>query len=385
MAITHQTEIQLGRIFSPLTLSPGIAVEGGVADVQQYDVSTGTYTPDYTLTNLVLVPSMDVSDPDGIIPDGKAALTNMRWTLTEDGAETAVTSSTPGFAVAADGRLTVKRNCKGQEPMTLRFEAEYLDTRTGAVHTMLETHQIYCEGVSQRPVLELDTSGMIAYDPLRDGQATRKVRASFKVNGTEVPAANRAFVWQKRDMYDGVWADIDGSDAMDYDVSLSADGTELTLKLWLIGERIDIRCYAKYNPYGSPATVAIDSRTPVETFSARRIVGKLRPIPMSARTFRADAKNVYPQLAVEDSKGVLPNPDEVLDIEWRTAKCVASGALSKSAVVATGSKPTIPLSFLGTDRYGGKLIPAFGAKDPLAAIVDDGAVLVDDDGTVLIG
>ena len=248
MGTTHQSEIQIGRIYSPLTLSPGITVEGNVPDVQQYDMAANTYEPDYTLTNLVLVPAMDVSDPDGIIPAGNATLANMQWTLVEDGAETAITAASPDFAVGTDGRLTIKRNCQPQNPMTFRFEAEFLDQRTGEVHRMVETHQVDCEGVSQRPVLTLDTSGLIAYDPVRDGEAVRKVKASLAIWGEEVPAANRTFVWQKRDMYDNVWADIDGSDVMDYDVSLSADKTELSVKLWLIGKRIDIRCYAKYSP-----------------------------------------------------------------------------------------------------------------------------------------
>lgn len=384
MGVTHQSEIQLGRIHSPLTLSPGITVQGNVPDVQQYDIAANVYEPDYTLTNLVLVPAMEVSDPDGIIADGQAALTNMKWTLIENGAQTQITTSTPGFAVGSDGKLTVKRNCNGQNPMTFRFEADFLDTRTGEVYRMLETHMVDCEGVSERPVLSLDTSGLIAYDPVRDGELTRKVKASLSLNGQEVPAARREFVWQKRD-YDGVWADIDGSDIMDYDVELNADKTELTVRLWLIGERIDIRCYAKYSPYGSPSSVAIDNRTPVETLSAKRVEGRLRGVVKSARLLKSGVKSISPELAVMDSKGVIPNPDSVLDIEWRTSTGTASGAVNRSAVAARGSKPTIPTSFID-NRYGGKLIPAFGAKDALAALTDsDGAILVDDDGSVIVG
>lgn len=356
-----------------------------MADVQEYDIAANLFEPDYTNTHLVLVPEMEVSDPDGEIPDGKATLTNMKWTLVEDGTETAVSASTPGFTVRTDGKLTVKRNCQNMKPMTFRFEAEYLDPRTGEVYRMLETHTVFCEGVSQRPVLTLDTSGLLAYDPVRDGEKTRKVKASLTIGGVEVPAANRRFTWQKRDIYDNVWADIDSSDVMDYDVGVSADGTELTVRMWLIGKRIDVRCYARYSPYGNPSSLAIDSRTPVATFSAERVEGRLRGIVKGARQLKAGVKNITPELVVIDSKGVIPNPDAVLDIEWRTSTGVASGALNKSAVVARGVKPTIATTFVSS-RYGGKLIPAFGAKDPLAAIVDDdGSVIVDDDGSVIVG
>lgn len=382
MAITHKTEIQLGRIHSPLTLSPGITVEGNVPDVQQYDIAANLYEPDYTLTNLVLVPSLGVSDPDGIVPDGNASLTNIEWTLAENGTETTITPSTPGFAVGTDGKLTVKRNCNSQNPMTLRFSAEYLDPRNGEVYRIIESHMVDCEGVSERPVLSLDTSGMIAYDPVRDGQAVRKVKASLTIGGAEVPAANRELVWQKRD-YDGVWADIDGSDILDYDVSLSADETELTIMLWLIGHRIDVRCYAKYSPYGNPSALAIDSRTPVKTFSAVRITGKLRGSVKCARELKAGVRSISPELVVQDAKGVIPDADAVLDIEWRTSTGVAAGTVTPGAVVARGRKPTIGTSFL-SGRHGGKLIPAFGVKDPLGAITADGFIIVDSDGAILL-
>ena len=386
MAITHQTEIQVGRIHSPLTLSPGITVSGNVSDAQQYDISANVYEPDYTQTNLQLVPGLIVSDPDGVIPEGEAVLTNIIWTLFENNVKTVITSSTPGFTVATDGKLIVKRNCSGQTPMTLRFDAEYLDPRTGEVHQVKESKLVICEAVSERPMLSLDTSGILAYDPLRDGEKTRKVKASLTIGGKEVPAANRTFVWQKRDCdTDNTWADINGTDILDYDVSVSADTTELTVKLWLIGNRIDLRCYAKYNPYGNPSSVAIDSRTPVQTFSARRVVGKMRGNYIGPRLLKRGVRNIRPQLVVMDSKGVVPNPDDVLDIQWRTSTGTATGTVNKSAVVAYGSKPTIPTTFI-SDCYQGKVIPEFGAKDPLSALKDDdGSIIVDDDGSVILG
>lgn len=384
MAVTQTVEKSLSFVFSPLTLSPGIAVEGNVPDSQQYDIAANVYEPDYTNTNLVLRPSMLVSDPDGVIPEGNATLTNMRWTLLEKGTETAITSSTPGFTVAADGKLTVKRNCDGENPMTLRFEADYLDTRTGGVHHMVETRQVMCEGISQRPVLSLDTSGVLSYDPVRDGEKVRKVKARLTIGGKDVPVANRAFVWQKRDS-DGVWADISATELMDYDVAVSTDGTELTVRLWLIGERIDIRCYAKYNPYGSPSSVVVDTRTPVETFSAVRQILRLKgQVANCPQRVKAGTRDVRPVLVVNDAKGVIPNPEAVLDVEWRTSTGVAAGTVTKSAVVARGANPSIPTSFLAK-LYGGKLIPAFGVKEPLRALkTADGKILTDAQGRVLV-
>lgn len=383
MPATRNTEIQIGRIYSPLVITPGITVQGNVPDVQQYDIAANTYEPDYTNTNLLLKPAMEITDPDGIIPDGPATLTNIKWTLTENGTTTTITASTPGFAIAADGALTVSRNCSAQNPMTLRFEADYLDTRTGEIHNMLQSHLIQCEAVSERPVLTLDTSGLIAYDPVRDAETTRTVSAALRIGGAEVPAANRKFIWQKADS-DNIWAQISASDPMDYDVAVSSDGTQLTIRPWLIGDRIDIRCYALYSPYGNPSTLQIDSRTPVASFTVSRVEGRLRAIVKAARQYNAGVTAITPEAVVMDSKGVIPDPGAVLDIEWRTSTGAANGALNKSAVIARGVKPTIPASFIAP-RHGGKLILQYGAKAPLKALTTaDGKILTTADGKILL-
>lgn len=366
---------QIEFIYSPLVLSPGITVEGGVPDVQMYDIAAGTYEPDYTNTNLILKAGLEIADPDGVIPEGSAAMTNMKWTLLENNKQTLITASTAGFTVGSDGKLTVKRNCQGQNPMTLLFEAEYLDPRNGEIHRILETHVVDCQGVSQRPVLSLDTSGMIAYDPLRDPKTIRKVKASLTIGGTEVPAANRQFIWQKRDCdIDNQWANIDGTDILDYDVEVSADGKELSIKPWLIGYRIDVRCYAKYSPYGNPSTMPIDTKTPMGQFTVKRITGRLNASVKGAKRLKPGTTSITPELVVSDSKGVIPNSSEVLDVEWRTSTCVAAGTLNPGSVVAHGVKPTIPTTF-AQGKFGGKLLPYYKPKDPVGGVTSGGFLL----------
>ena len=40
--------------FRPLQINTGFAVDGSVPNKQNYDADTGTYTPDYTLTPLII-------------------------------------------------------------------------------------------------------------------------------------------------------------------------------------------------------------------------------------------------------------------------------------------------------------------------------------------
>ncbi|MDE6009836.1 MAG: hypothetical protein K2F87_00120 [Muribaculaceae bacterium] len=374
MAKKITAEVQLGFVYSPLTISGGIEVVGNVPPEQQFDVATGLYTPDYTGTYLVLRPWIDVADPDGVLTEAEKVLTNITWYVIENGAESLVTGGT-NYGIATDGTLTVKRNINPDYPATFRFEADFLDTRTGEVYPMVKTRQVMAESVSVPPQLVLDAPACISYDPLRDTVSTRKIKARLLIGAADVAVANREFVWQKRDKADSSFAAVDGSDPMDYDVSVSADGSELTVDCSLIGTRIDLRVYAKYNPFGSPSGMGIDSTTPVAEVSVVRREGKLWATILSPRNFDPTLKNLKPECVVYDSKGEVPSPDTKCDIEWRTSKGVAAGTVSKSAVIATGSKPVIPTSNV-VRRYGGKLIAEVGVKEPLrAATTADGKIL----------
>lgn len=373
MARKITAEVQLGFAYSPLTITGGIEVVGNVPAEQQFDIATGLYTPDYTAAFLCLRPWVDVADPDGVLTAADKVLTNIRWFVTENGTDTQITAGT-SYAVGADGLLTIKRNINPDYPATFRCEADFLDVRTGEIYSFVHTLMAMAESVSVPPRLTLDTASAILYDPLRDSSPIRKVKARLLLGTDDVPAACRQFVWQKRDESDTSFSDIDGSDIMDYDVSVSADGSELTVDCSLIGERIDIRCYAKYNPFGSPSSVAIDARTPVAEFSVDRHEGKLWATILSPKLFHPSMKTIRPECVVSDSKGIIQSPDTKVDIDWRTSRGNAGGTVSKGSVIATGSKPTLPTSSV-VKRYGGKLIAEVSVKKPLKALTVNGAVL----------
>ena len=66
--------------YRPLQINVCLAVDGSVPGQQNYDVDTAAYTPDYTITPLVLQPTVSMMDRDEILQPGKvnSKLANVR-------------------------------------------------------------------------------------------------------------------------------------------------------------------------------------------------------------------------------------------------------------------------------------------------------------------
>ena len=69
---------RIGVIYTPLNISTALIEKGGSL-TQTHSAENSEFVPDRELTPLVLVPEVYVNDPDGIIPNGKIALSNVMW------------------------------------------------------------------------------------------------------------------------------------------------------------------------------------------------------------------------------------------------------------------------------------------------------------------
>lgn len=389
MALLQSSEISVGYIWQPLIVSSGIEVTGNVAAAQQYDIASNTYTPDYTATYLQLRPWMAVADPDGELTDGEVTPANVTWEAVEAGTAAAITAGAQ-YAIAADGTLTLKRNVDPGNPLTLRVRMEYLDPRTGALYRREESILVTCESISAPPVLSLDVPVAVMYDPVFDkDNPLRTITASLMLGSQEVPASKRRFIWQKKDAildWHEIHHDETQNDLLDYDVHLSADGTQLTVDCEKIGKRVDIRCYAIYAPFGSLSSMTIGADTPMEEFAVVRSAPKLNGVVLGPGNVSPSLKNVRPELRLYAGLREITDPETVCDIVWKLSKGVAAGTVSYGSVVAQGAHPTLPTTSIA-QKYGGKATPFYGVKLPWSALKDPatGKYLTLADGTVLLG
>lgn len=375
--------------FKPLQISRTMAVDGSVPSRQTYDAETGEYTPDYTLTNLIIQPRIGQMDKDEILTSGSInhLLANVRWYEIIDGTRTLIASGNTYYEVTTSGgnagRIKVKKNAQPGHPITLEFYAEYQDTRTNQLHIIQDTFPVMCSNSTALPVLYLDAADQTIYDPLID-QASQTVHANLKLGTKECAAANRLFVWELlRD--DGTWSEIGSDNTLDYFIAVAADGLSVTIDRSLMGESCALRCRAKYDSEGSPASVTLDASSPAKVVEFVRRIHKFDfDIVDCPVNIPAGLLAIAPQASIYDTHGEITNPERELLVLWYVATNQASGALSYSQI-AHGKTPDMLSTSAMSNLYGA--VYGIDVKDigPVAAWEDgDGALFEDGDGYIIL-
>ncbi len=376
--------------FRPLQINIGFAVDGSVPNKQNYDADTNTYTPDYTLTPLIIQPQVSCMDKDEYLAAGSInhQLANVKWYEIVGGVSTLIESTNTNYEVIASGgqagRIKVKKNAQPKVPITLEFHAEFSDPRTGQLHTIVRTFSVTCGNSTMfAPQLILDAADQTIYNPLTDSD-TQTVHASLRLGVNECATANRIFVWEIYRADSNTWTEVGTDTTLDYDVTVAADGASCTVNRSLMGTELYLRCRAKYDMGGNPSSVALTDASPC------KIVSFIRRIPKFEYDVTGVPVNipvgilaVAPEASIWDATGAIQNPEKELLPLWYIATNKASGTLSYTQV-AHGLKPTIPTTAMSLS-YGAVI--GLDVKDvgPLCAFEDsDGAVFEDADGNVIL-
>ena len=260
--------------FRPLQINIGFAVDGSVPSTQNYDADTATYTPDYTLTPLIIQPQVSCMDKDEVLQAGSInhQLANIKWYEITGGVSTLIQSTDTHYEITASGsnagRIKVKKNAQPRTPITLEFHAEFCDPRTGQIHRIIRTFLIKCTNATMSPPqLLLDAADQTPYNPLTDPDE-QTVHASLRVGMHECPVANRAFVWDVYRTDTDTWTKVGADTTLDYDVEVAADGASCKVNRALMGHELHLRCRAKYDANGvSAKTVAINASAPAFVYA----------------------------------------------------------------------------------------------------------------------
>ena len=375
--------------FKPLQLSRTIATDGSVPSRQTYDAETGEYTPDYTLTALIIQPRIGQMDKDEILPSGSInhRLANVRWYEIIDGTRALIASDNANYEITTSGgnagRIKVKKNAQPGHPITLEFYAEYQDPRTNQLHIIQDTFPVMCGNATAVPVLYLDAADQTIYDPLIDTDK-QTVHASLKLGTKECDAANRVFVWE---LYreDGTWSEVGADATLDYFIAVAADGLSVTVDRSLMGESCALRCRAKYDSEGNPAGVTLDASSPSKIVEFVRRIHKYDfDIVDCPVNIPAGLLAIAPQASIYDTHGEIANAEKELIVLWYVATNKASGALSYTQIAHGKTPDTLPTSAM-SDQYGA--VYGIDVKDigPVAAWEDgDGKVFEDGDGNIIL-
>ena len=89
----------------PLQLQISIFVDGSVPDSQNYNADSQEYTPDYTITPVIIQPVISILDKDEVIHAGRInhALTNIRWYENINGTRTLIDTNNAYYEITSSG------------------------------------------------------------------------------------------------------------------------------------------------------------------------------------------------------------------------------------------------------------------------------------------
>lgn len=372
--------------WKPLQLQISFSVDGSVPDKQNYSTDTQEYTPDYTLTPLIIQPIVSVIDKDEVIGAGRInhALTNIRWYQNINGTQTLIDGNNSSYEITTSGgdagRIKVKKNAEPKIPITLIFYAEYVDSRNGQVLIIQGSYQITCSSASDQIRVELDAADQTIFNPLSDPQ-TQTIKATVWLGDAKCDASKYALVWEVLD--GSTWRTAGSDEVMDYDITVN--GSSVTINRWLMGTDMYLRCRAKYSADGNPESVALTDASP------QAVVSFVRRIPKYEFDFTgvpynvpAGILSVAPTAIIRTTNGEIENAEKELLPLWYIATNKASGSLSYS-LVAHGISPIIPTAKMD-DNYGGVIGLDVIDRGYAGAWEDaaDNAIFCDADGAILI-
>lgn len=367
--------------YTPLKTSGGIEVIGSVPERQTYSANTNEYTPDYSLTPLVLFPRCNATDPDSYIKSGSvnASLTNMKWYEIIGTQRTLIGSDNVGYEITTEGdqkgQIKVKRNSSVATPLSLEFYAEYADTRTNQILVFRFSKVIPVSDVTVPvPVFKIDSPATVIWNPLRN-PLSRKITALVFLEGNEISSDKQKckFFWYRKTDSGGLEAITDGNGDNDWEIE-AIDHNTLTINQDYIGEEQTYVCKLGYSADSVPEQPNDD--IPEVTTTIRRRIPEVEVDWKGAPTYVAGGtEKLKLEAFVTDGMGVVPDPEEWFRFVWNV-KSPYSQSYSKQA---EGIKPTI------TFIPGMMLKLEVQDRGPQAILIDDtdGSVLQDAEGNVL--
>jgi hypothetical protein len=222
------------------------------------------------------------------------------------------------------------------------------------------------------------------YNPLSDADTVAIAATLYVGNDGEVPTKNREFVWDVS--RDGTTFHDIGSTNLDYYISLNSEKTVCTLDRSLMGNKVFIRCRAKYDEGGDPSSVTLSSDAPSKTVTVTRQIPAF-----SGEIFNVPTEIPYGTLSIApeakvflNGVGEISNWENVIFPIWYIATNVSSGNPTSKTQVAEGVTPKIPTTKF-SETYGAILSLDLTDRGPLCAAVDsDGNVFTDSDGKIFV-
>ncbi len=372
--------------FKPLQLSLSFAVVDSVPDKQNYNGDFQEYTPDYTITPVIIQPTVAIMDKDEILTGGviNHKLANVRWYEIFKGVKTLITKANTSYEVTESGieagRIKVKKNAQPSAPITLHYYAEYTDERTGQLHIIQGSRCIKCTNASSLVTIEVDAAPLTLYNPLSDSR-TQVITPTVRIGGVVCADPKKYNLQWEVYGEDGTWH-VAGTDDFDYDVAVEKGS--ITVDKWLMGDSLYLRVRGNYSPEGAPGTTYTDDGPQATVSIARRIPAFEYDMIGVPYNIPPGTLRLMPTAVIYGTNGEIADAEKELLPLWYFAANKPQGALSY-VLSGHGKDAVVDTTIMNKD-YGGVLALDVVDRGPAEALTDarDSTVICDAEGTILI-
>ena len=355
--------------FHPLQASGGIDIIGGVPGIQVYQSDKKEYTPDYTLTPLVLLPRCNATDPSAkeVVGNVNKKLTNVTWHEVEDGKRTQIIAGNANYVITTEGKekgkLLVKRNVKPLLPVTLEFRGEYVE-RSGERMVFQYRYLIRCvDGSEAVPVLSIDSpSGGLDWNPIRE-VTNQTITAKMMLGDRDVTEEEGCRIWWYRVLPSGVLEEVKTDGENDFEV-VSLTKNILTINRDKMGESVTYVVKGSYTREGAAAAEPDESIGYVSTAIRRKIPALEIDWKGLPREIPQGTQYIHPVPVVKDTKGVIDNPEKYFRVSWYRRE--SGGGLT---LLTNEWKPKLPY------KSGMKLVMDIQDLGPLCLVVSEGKLV----------
>ena len=358
MAKVRRASIGITVANDPIT--PAINIVTGTVPPLQYK-SEGEWSPDYSVTNLVLTPSLEVYDPDNSLSGQIPAFDiGSKWEAVENGVRNELASNTDHAIAANTYALSWKKNLNPGDTVVLIFTGVFM--AGGTAMEARATVTMRCLYPEQRiPRLELDRPTSQKFIYVREVPDMEIHAQLVGGSGTFTPTGtdpNCAFLWFRKNSA-GKWMRVYPSnhasyDIMDYDITVDPnDSSKITIHRDMMGQRAEIMCRAWYSEdgkiyggaiaesasYGSDGSLNMSADiadSPAAFYATERYLGKtVQGIHDIRETYTSDVSTISPRAYMEDSRGMIDDLGKHFNVKWKANNTVIAQGINPDIAVAS--------------------------------------------------
>lgn len=366
----------------PISFIADIEVLSGNT-AQTYNQDTKEYEPDRSLVPCVLMPYVQVSDPEGVM-NGNRTITGVEWyegVPTSDGSNRIANGE--NYVISDDGTptysLKVKKNVEPNTPIDIFAIFTVTDTRKNTEVKVERSVSLYT-ALYDTKVLNMrlmDQPKGWFIDPTREnadssGRWMHTITAQLFSGKEEVPDANAAYWWEIN-TDNSTWRQIT-QDELDIFISGKDSNGNWTKSLTFDARFVRtaaFRCRAAYYTGTRPSAPELENLQVTSTVKVempKTLRASIRQIS-GAKINASMSTNVKFECVLTDNKQVITYNDKLFSITWK-AKSGKAGVSDKE--IGKGNTISFVPSSLGFDKAYSMAVYAEVKMYAVTALVTSG-------------